>query len=146
MLYGCPIVYKGMVYVGATDRNFYALTLDGRLAWKFRMDDSESNGGTGYDGKIYFGGWDCKMRCVSARTGELVWEFKTSISHPSEVDVEGELGGTSFELIIPETLPSKEEEIYRPKQPLEMGEYQAREEGAYGSGMTYKAKRRYGGL
>lgn len=146
MLYGVPTFHQGMIYLGATDKNFYALTPEGKLAWKFKMNDSESNGGVGFNGKIYFGEWGCKMRCVSADSGKLIWDFKTSISHPSEVDVESELG-TSFEVVIssaPEW--SKEEEKYNTKQTTEIGEYQMREEGAYGSGMTYKAKRRYGGL
>src|SRR5436309_14038881 len=31
-----PVIARGILYVGSTDHNFYALNLDGSLKWKFR--------------------------------------------------------------------------------------------------------------
>lgn len=99
-----------------------------------------------HEGKVYFGSWDCRLHCVSAETGGLLWEFKTSLGYGSEVDVDSELGETSFELIIPESLPSMEEEKYKPKEAKELSEYQTSGDMVYQSDTGYKSRRKYGAI
>jgi outer membrane protein assembly factor BamB len=57
-IYSSPAVgADGTIYFGCDDHNFYALTPDGRLKWKFATDDPiTSSPAIGADGTIYFGG------------------------------------------------------------------------------------------
>ncbi|RLJ07059.1 MAG: hypothetical protein DRP13_04415 [Candidatus Aenigmatarchaeota archaeon] len=72
-----PLIYNNTIYFGAFDKNFYALTLDGKEKWRF-----QTNGIIGYeasaaDGIIYFGSFDGNVYAVNEE-GHLVWKFHTN--------------------------------------------------------------------
>jgi outer membrane protein assembly factor BamB len=67
------------LYFGSEDGNLYALSLEGEELWRFRTE-----GGIFcpeppcFEGKIYFGSYDCHLYAVDAKTGKEVWKFATS--------------------------------------------------------------------
>jgi len=73
-----PAVSNGMVYVGSTDGNLYAVDLEsGAQKWKFetkvRVPSSPAISG----GIVYFGSYDGNFYAVDATTGQLKWKFQT---------------------------------------------------------------------
>jgi eukaryotic-like serine/threonine-protein kinase len=144
ILYACPIVHGGRIYFGACDKNFYALGLDGSLLWKVRTNEYESHGPAALGDKIYFCAWDCKLRCVSAKNGKVLWEFKTSIGHPSECDVDSELGEATFELIVHEPSEDKTEKKYKEARNIDGTEEYESSGIKYKTESGYRAKGKYG--
>lgn len=89
-----PIVVDGVVYVTTSTNEIYAFEGDtGRVKWKYapRVDFSLSSGVGGYgivvnrgvavaDGKVYLLTFDCRLKAVSAATGEEI--FSTQVDDP----------------------------------------------------------------
>lgn len=74
-----PIVVDGLVYVGTSRNNMYALDSDtGETVWRYR-----AGGGRGEimhspavsDGALYFGSTDGHLYALDAQTGGLIWRF-----------------------------------------------------------------------
>ena len=55
------------------------------MLWKFKTDGFVSFLNE-YHGKLYFGSWDCHAYCLDMETGELIWNFKTSMSSPAKIE------------------------------------------------------------
>lgn len=73
-----PAVSNGMIYVGSTDGNLYAVDLEsGAQKWKFetkvRVPSSPAVSGS----IVYFGSYDGNFYAVDAKTGQLKWKFQT---------------------------------------------------------------------
>ena len=89
-----PIVVDGVVYVTTSTNEIYAFEGDtGRVKWKYapKVDFSLSSGVGGYgivvnrgvavaDGKVYMLTFDCRLKAVSAATGEEI--FSTQVDDP----------------------------------------------------------------
>ncbi len=69
-----PAIYKDVVYFGCNDGILYALTVDGKLKWKFVAGDMIVSSPVVYNEKIFFGCYDGNMYCVGL-DGNLVWNF-----------------------------------------------------------------------
>ena len=74
-----PIIRNGIAYIGASDGTFRAIDVNkGTLAWEY-----DGIGGfvectpAYHDGKIIFGAWDEHLYCLDARTGNLVWKWRS---------------------------------------------------------------------
>lgn len=99
-----PEVKNGILYILSGNGWFYALKRDtGHLLWKFQTGGEhrfvrKTSSGKRYDdiwdyylsgakvdyGKVYFGSSDGNVYCLNARTGKLIWKFKTdNVIHAS---------------------------------------------------------------
>jgi eukaryotic-like serine/threonine-protein kinase len=73
-----PAVAGGIVYVGSSDQNFYALDqASGALKWKFHTESSIASSPAVAAGLVYFGSFDGAFYALDALTGSLKWKFDT---------------------------------------------------------------------
>ncbi len=75
-----PAVAEGIVYVGATDGNLYALAAPtGKYLWSFRAQAAILSPPTVVNDVVYFGSADGRVYAINAKTGEPVWRggFRT---------------------------------------------------------------------
>lgn len=73
-------VENGMIYFGSWDNNIYALTLDGKELWRYRMNGPVMHSGpTVCKGTVYIGNLDSHLYALDAFTGQLKWKFKTNM-------------------------------------------------------------------
>jgi outer membrane protein assembly factor BamB len=68
-----PLVHRGRLYFGAHDAVFYALDLDGRMAWRAELADRMTGGAAAFENTVIFGGWDGHVRSLDAETGAEHW-------------------------------------------------------------------------
>lgn len=75
-----PIVYKGKLYFGTSDTHrFYCLSIsDGKIIWQIPLPMRVYGSAVEYNGLVYFGCFDGKMRGVDHETGKVKWEFQTT--------------------------------------------------------------------
>ncbi len=70
-----PTVVDGIVYVGSTDKNIYALgAWSGNLIWNFTTKDAIESSPAVANGLLYTGGDDGYVYCLNAYTGALMWQ------------------------------------------------------------------------
>ncbi len=73
-----PAVEGGMLFIGSSDQNLYALDrLTGSLAWKFHTESSIASSPAVANGIVYFGSFDGAFYAVDAAQGTLKWKFVT---------------------------------------------------------------------
>jgi outer membrane protein assembly factor BamB len=75
---GSPAVANGVVYIGSTDGNLYAVDQEtGKQKWKFKTFASRqvTSSPTIANGLVYFGGFDGILYAVDAQTGTMKWTF-----------------------------------------------------------------------
>jgi outer membrane protein assembly factor BamB len=73
-----PAVSGGVVFVGSTDGNFYAVDREsGTLKWKFAAKSRITSSAAVADGQVYFGAYDGNFYAVNAASGQLTWKFQT---------------------------------------------------------------------
>jgi outer membrane protein assembly factor BamB len=72
---GNPVIHRGMLFHASRDGNLYALTLDGRLIWKFTNKEHLSTP-VFFEDKIFTGSEDFNLYCISLQ-GKKLWSFKT---------------------------------------------------------------------
>lgn len=76
-----PYIYNGVIYLGAYDKNFYAINQDnGEILWKYTTDNEISGGSVEIKGdKIYFVDYGysgiSKLYCLNLQTHQLIWFF-----------------------------------------------------------------------
>jgi outer membrane protein assembly factor BamB len=74
-----PAVASGVVYVGSTDRYFYALdAASGALKWKLKTGARIASSASVADGVAYFESYDATLYAVDAATGTQRWKFSTT--------------------------------------------------------------------
>ncbi len=74
------VAYKGRVYFGCCDKNFYCVDRKtGEEVWRFSTNGLMHNesGAAFRDGVVYFCCADGNLYAVDAESGELRWKFKT---------------------------------------------------------------------
>ncbi|MBI4020093.1 MAG: PQQ-binding-like beta-propeller repeat protein [Candidatus Aenigmarchaeota archaeon] len=73
---GDPVVHENVVYFGACDKNFYAVSLkDGKEIWSFVAGDVIGN--VSLEGStLYFGSFDKNVYALSL-SGGLLWKFSS---------------------------------------------------------------------
>src|SRR5258707_6245231 len=73
-----PAVSGGVVFVGSTDGNFYAVDREsGTLKWKFAAKSRITSSPAVADGQAYFAAYDGNFYAVNATSGQLTWKFQT---------------------------------------------------------------------
>lgn len=74
-IFAAPLIHDGVIYIGACDKNFYALDLEtGRKRWVFHTDGPILSTATIEDGIIYFGSYDGNIYALT-KEGNLAWRF-----------------------------------------------------------------------
>jgi len=74
-----PAAANGMIYVGSTDGNLYAVLLEsGRLKWKFDAKSRITSSPAVASGAVYFGAYDGNFYAINASDGNLRWKFSTA--------------------------------------------------------------------
>src|SRR5581483_1989398 len=74
-----PTISDGMVYVGSSDHNLYAIdAATGAEKWKFKTASRVSSTPAVSGGTIFFGSYDGNFYAVDAATGKLKWKFQTA--------------------------------------------------------------------
>jgi outer membrane protein assembly factor BamB len=73
-----PAIVSGVVYVGSTDGNLYALDASaGTLKWKFSTESWVTSSPAVDSGNVYFLSYDSNFYAVDAASGQLKWKFRT---------------------------------------------------------------------
>lgn len=98
-----PIVVRGLVYVGTSRNNMYALDSDtGETVWKYSADDAGGeimSSPAVSDGVLYFGSTDGYLYALDAQTGAFRWQadvdFGEFRSSPAVVDGKVLIGATN---------------------------------------------------
>jgi eukaryotic-like serine/threonine-protein kinase len=74
-----PAVSGGVVFVGGTDGNLYAVDREsGQLKWKFAAKSRITSSPAVSEGLVYFGAYDGNFYAVDAAAGQLKWKFQTA--------------------------------------------------------------------
>jgi len=73
-----PAVADGVVYVGSSDKNVYALdSSDGDILWQYTTGGIVYSSPAVYNGVVYAGSWDQNFYALDASTGALLWNYTT---------------------------------------------------------------------
>jgi len=77
-LISSPAVAAGLVYVGSTDGNLYAIEAEsGEQKWKFETHVRITSSPAVDHGAVYFGSYDGNFYAVDAASGKLKWKFQS---------------------------------------------------------------------
>ncbi len=80
-----PAVANGMVYVGSTDGNLYAVDRNsGALRWKYKTMSRVVSSPAVANGLVYFNSYDGYFYALNAHNGRLQWRFHTGGEHRFE--------------------------------------------------------------
>ncbi len=84
-------IVDGVVYVGSTNGNLYAITLaDGKKKWAFSTEPGFTASPAVRDGRVYIGDSYGTFYCVDAQTGKQKWSFETDAETNSSANFHGE--------------------------------------------------------
>ena len=73
-----PTIANGMVYVGSTDGNLYAIELEsGTARWKFSTKVRVTSSAAVDGNVVYFASFDGSLYAVNVKSGRLTWKFQT---------------------------------------------------------------------
>jgi len=77
-----PAVADGVIYVGSTDHNLYAVDAEsGAMKWKFKTESRVTSSPAVSAGVVYFGSYDGNFYAVDAASGTVKWKFQTGGEH-----------------------------------------------------------------
>jgi eukaryotic-like serine/threonine-protein kinase len=78
MVFSSPAVSSGVVYVGSTDGNLYAIDLvSGKQQWIFATKSRITSSPAVAHGLVYFVAYDGYLYAVNASDGQLKWKFQS---------------------------------------------------------------------
>ena len=78
MVIGSAAVSGGLVYVGSTDGNMYAVDAEsGNQKWKFDVKSRVVSSPAVSEGVVYFAAYDGNFYAVGSADGQVKWKFKT---------------------------------------------------------------------
>jgi outer membrane protein assembly factor BamB len=72
-----PVVCNGIIYTGSGDGNIYALSLAGKLKWKYEIGTAIEAPPLLYENLVITGSLDEKVYALDNKTGELKWKYAT---------------------------------------------------------------------
>ena len=73
-----PLVYNGVVYIGAYDNNLYALdAASGKFLWKFPTQRGICSTASAWERLIFFGSEDGTIYALNAQSGQMQWNMRT---------------------------------------------------------------------
>ncbi len=74
-----PLVYNGVVYIGAYDHNLYALDANsGKFLWKFPTQKGICSSACAWERLIVFGSEDGTLYALNAQSGAVQWTVRTA--------------------------------------------------------------------
>lgn len=77
-IWSSPAVANGVVYIGSSDGNVYALNAStGTTVWTYATGGEVRSSPAVVAGTVYVGSMDNKVYALSASTGSLIWSFVT---------------------------------------------------------------------
>ena len=77
-VFATPAIAGGVLYVGSTDSNFYALDLkSGSQKWKFPVGVRVTSSAAVSGGLVYFESYSGNFIALDAATGKVKWKFQT---------------------------------------------------------------------
>jgi outer membrane protein assembly factor BamB len=101
-LHSSPVVDNGVVYIGSSDGNLYAVNHNsGEEEWRFATDSLVRSTPVVHEGKVYFGSWDGKTYAVEVATGKELWQYDCGAviqSSPAVVDGNIVIGSRSAKI------------------------------------------------
>ena len=72
-----PVVSEGVLFVGSTDRSFYAFDYrTGKVLWEFKAEYFIESTPTVEGDRVCFGSSDGFMRCLDRNTGKELWKYQ----------------------------------------------------------------------
>jgi hypothetical protein len=75
-----PAVVNGVVYVGSSDHNVYALNAStGALLWSFATGSYVESSPAVANGVVYIGSFDGNVYALNASTGAKLWSYSTGV-------------------------------------------------------------------
>lgn len=87
--YASPTISNGVVYVGSSDDNLYAINATtGAQVWKFTTGGSVDSTPVVANGTVYVGSQDDYLYAINAATGNQMWRFPTNtiVTEPVVMD------------------------------------------------------------
>lgn len=73
-----PLVYNGVVYIGAYDNNLYALdATNGKFLWKFPTQRGICSTACAWERLVFFGSEDGTVYALNAQAGQMQWNVRT---------------------------------------------------------------------
>lgn len=75
---GCPVISGDTAFIGCSDGTFRAMSLKnhGKAIWTYNdLKYYCVSQPCMYDGKIYFGAWDCNFYALNRKDGTLAWKW-----------------------------------------------------------------------
>jgi len=73
-----PAIDDGLVFVGSSDANVYAVNLrTGQQVWAFKTNDAVEASPCAVGGMIFVGSSDNFLYAIDAKTGQLKWKYQT---------------------------------------------------------------------
>jgi len=73
-----PAVYDGLVFIGSSDANIYAIDLEnGRQVWQYRTGEAVEASPCVVEGLVFVGSSDHSLYALDAKTGKLRWKYET---------------------------------------------------------------------
>ncbi len=73
-----PSISEGLVFVGSTDANIYAIDLEkGHQIWAYKTDDAVEASPCVVGGVVYVGSLDGWLYALDAKSGQLKWKYQT---------------------------------------------------------------------
>lgn len=117
-----PLVHREVLYFGAHDGVFYAISLDGALLWRAELADRVSGGAAADADLVIFGGWDNHVRALHAQTGEEVWTFDAAapiVATPVVVDGTVYIGTDGGKLLALDSQNGQRVDVFPTGDPLE---------------------------
>jgi len=74
-----PLVYNGVVYIGAYDHNLYALDAEsGKFLWKFPTQRGICSSACAWERLVIFGSEDGVLYALNAQSGAVQWTVRTA--------------------------------------------------------------------
>jgi outer membrane protein assembly factor BamB len=71
-----PVIADGVVYVGSSDANVYAIE-NGKELWQFKTGGDVESSPCVLEGSVYVGSSDGFLYALDANSGELRWKYET---------------------------------------------------------------------
>ncbi|HEY5919284.1 MAG TPA: PQQ-binding-like beta-propeller repeat protein [Chryseolinea sp.] len=72
-----PVVEGSRVFIGSGDSHLYALSMEGKLLWKYKTNGRIRTAALIKDGKVFQPSNDGTVYVLNAQDGKLLWKFET---------------------------------------------------------------------
>ncbi|MBM3304163.1 MAG: hypothetical protein FJY76_03625, partial [Candidatus Aenigmarchaeota archaeon] len=70
-----PLIHGNTIYIGACDKNFYAIDKDGNERWRFKTNGVIVCNASAHGNLVYFCSYDNNLYAINIKTGNMEWTF-----------------------------------------------------------------------